>query len=63
MEFITKLPKTAKGFDDIWVIVDRLTESAHFLAIRQSSSVENLADVYVWEIISRYGVPLSIVFD
>ena len=46
MDFVTKLPKTAKGFDVIWVIVDRLAKSAHFfLAIRQSYSAEKLADV------------------
>ena len=63
MDFVTKLPKTAKGFDAIWVIVDRLTKSAHFLAIRESSSVEKLADLYVREIVSRHGVPVSIVSD
>ncbi|CAH1418427.1 unnamed protein product [Lactuca virosa] len=63
MDFITKLPRTTKGFDFIWVIVDRLTKSAHFLAIRESSSAEKLADVYVREIVSRHGVPVSIVSD
>lgn len=47
MDFITKSLKTAKGFDVIWVIVDRLTKSAHFLAVRESSSAEKLADVYI----------------
>ena len=63
MDFITRLPRTAKGFDAIWVIVDRLTKSAHFLAIRESSSAEKLANVYVREIIARHGVPVSIVSD
>ena len=63
MDFITKLPKTARGFDAIWVIVDRLTKSAYFLAIRESSSVEKLADLYVRKIVSCHGVPVSIVFD
>ena len=63
MDFITKLPRTAKGFDSIWVIVDRLTKSAHFLAIRESSSAEKLADVYVHEIVARHGVPVSIFSD
>ena len=61
MDFITKLPRTAKGFDAIWVIVDRLTKSAHFLAIREGSSAEKLADMYVSEIVSCHGVPVSIV--
>ena len=47
MDFITEFPKTAKGFDAIWVIVDPLTNSAHFFAIMESSSAEKLADVYV----------------
>ena len=63
MDFITKLPTTAKGFDAIWVIMDRLTKSAHFLAIRESSSAERLADMYVREIVSHHGVLVSIVSD
>ena len=54
MVFITKLPKTAKVFDAIWVIMDQLTKIAHFLAIRESSSAEKLVDVYVWEIFTRH---------
>ena len=61
MGFIIKLPRTAKGFDAIWVIVDRLTKSAHLLAIRKSSSTEKLADVYVREIVARHDIPVSIV--
>ncbi|KAI3810835.1 hypothetical protein L1987_20458 [Smallanthus sonchifolius] len=63
MDFITKLPRTAKGNDTIWVIVDRLTKSAHFLPIRESSSSERLAEVFIKEIVSRHGMPLSIVSD
>ena len=63
MDFITKLPKTARGVDAIWVIVDRLTKSAHFLAISESSSAEKLAEIYVREVVSRHGVPISIVSD
>ena len=63
MDFITKLLRTEKGFDAIWVIVDRLTKSAHFLAIRESSSAEKLADIYVSEIVSHHGVPVSIISD
>ena len=51
------------GFDVIWVIVDRLTKSSHFLAIQESSSTEKLHDVYVREIFAQHGVPVSIVFD
>ena len=63
MDFITKLPRMAKGFDAIWVIVDRLTKSAHFLPIRESSSTEKLADVYIHEIVARHWVPVSIISD
>ncbi|KAI3725271.1 hypothetical protein L1987_65052 [Smallanthus sonchifolius] len=63
MDFITKLSRTAKGNETIWVIVDRLTKSAHFLPIRETSSSEKLADIFIKEIVSRHGMPLSIVSD
>ena len=63
MDFVTKLPKTLKGHDTIWVVVDRLTKSAHFLAMRETLPMDKLAKLYVDEIISRHGVPLSIVSD
>ncbi|KAJ9538034.1 hypothetical protein OSB04_030767 [Centaurea solstitialis] len=55
MDLITKLPKTPRKFDAIWVIVDRLTKSAHFLAIRESFTSEQLADLYVKEVVRRHG--------
>ena len=63
MDFITKLLKTEKNFDAIWVIVDQLTKSAHVLAMRERSSAEQLADVYICEIVSHHGFPISIVSD
>jgi hypothetical protein len=63
MDFITKLPRTSSGHDSIWVIVDRLTKSAHFLPIRETYKVEKLARIYINEIVSRHGVPLSIISD
>ncbi|GJT78124.1 putative reverse transcriptase domain-containing protein [Tanacetum coccineum] len=63
MDFIIRLPKTKKGHDAIWVIVDRLSKSTHFLPIRETFSIENLARLYVEEIISRHGIPLLIVSD
>ncbi|KAI3813749.1 hypothetical protein L1987_18481 [Smallanthus sonchifolius] len=63
MDFITKLPRTAKGNDTIWVIVDRLTKSSHFLPIRETSSSERLAEIFIKEVVSRHGMPLSIVSD
>jgi hypothetical protein len=62
MDFITKLPKTS-GFDTIWVIVDRLTKSAHFLAIKETDNVKTLSQIHIKEVVSRHGVPLSIISD
>ncbi|KAD4888036.1 hypothetical protein E3N88_20109 [Mikania micrantha] len=63
MDFITKLPRTSSGHDIIWVIIDRLTKSAHFIPIREDYRVEKLAQIYINEIVSRHGVPLSIISD
>ncbi|GJX60812.1 putative reverse transcriptase domain-containing protein [Tanacetum coccineum] len=52
MDFITKLPRSSSGHDAIWVIVDRLTKSAHFLAIREDYSMEKLARLYIDEIVA-----------
>ncbi|GJW93425.1 putative reverse transcriptase domain-containing protein [Tanacetum coccineum] len=63
MDFIRKLPRTRNGHDAISVVVDRLTKSAHFLAIREDYSTEKLARLYTDEIVSRHGVPVSIILD
>ncbi|GJX26287.1 putative reverse transcriptase domain-containing protein [Tanacetum coccineum] len=63
MDFVTKLPKTSSGHDTIWVIVDRLTKSAHFLPIREDYKMERLARLYLNEIVARHGVPISIISD
>ncbi|GJY11957.1 putative reverse transcriptase domain-containing protein [Tanacetum coccineum] len=63
MDFITKLPKTAAGFDSIWVIVDRLTKSAHFLPMKETDSTEKLTRLYMKEIVARHGIPVSIISD
>nr|GEU80662.1 putative reverse transcriptase domain-containing protein [Tanacetum cinerariifolium] len=63
MDFINKLPRTRSGHDSIWVIVDRLTKSAHFLAVREDYKTEKLARLYINEIIARHGVPVSIISD
>ncbi|GJR19713.1 putative reverse transcriptase domain-containing protein [Tanacetum coccineum] len=63
MDLITKLPRSRSGHDAIWVIVDRLTKSAHFLAIREDFSTEKLARLYIDEIVARHGVPVSIISD
>ncbi|KAI3762604.1 hypothetical protein L1987_53041 [Smallanthus sonchifolius] len=61
MDFITKLPRTAKGHDTIWVTVDRLTKSAYFLPFRETFSSERLAEVFINEVVARHGIPLTIV--
>ncbi|KAL5560324.1 hypothetical protein UlMin_036535 [Ulmus minor] len=63
MDFVIGLPKTAKNHDAIWVVIDRLTKSAHFIPIRTTFSLEQLADLYVREIVRLHGVPKSIVSD
>ncbi|GJS48097.1 putative reverse transcriptase domain-containing protein [Tanacetum coccineum] len=63
MDFIVKLPRTSSGHDAIWVIVDRLTKSAHFLAVREDFKTEKLARLYINEIVARHGVPVSIISD
>ncbi|GJX31916.1 retrotransposon protein, putative, ty3-gypsy subclass [Tanacetum coccineum] len=63
MEFVTKLPRTSSGHDTIWVIVDRLTKSAHFLPMREDYKMERLPRLYLNEIVARHGVPISIISD
>ncbi|GKB79266.1 putative reverse transcriptase domain-containing protein [Tanacetum coccineum] len=63
MDFITKLPKTSTGQDTIWVIVDRLTKSARFLSMKETDSMEKLTRQYLKEVVSRHGVPVSIISD
>ncbi|GJS60105.1 reverse transcriptase domain-containing protein [Tanacetum coccineum] len=63
MDFVTKLPKTSSGQDTIWVIVDRLTKSAHFLPMKETDSMEKLTRQYLKEVVSRHGVPVSIISD
>ncbi|GKB53128.1 putative reverse transcriptase domain-containing protein [Tanacetum coccineum] len=62
MDFITKLPRTKSGHDTIWVIVDRLTKSAHFLANQEDYSIERLERLYIDEIVARHGVPCVMRF-
>jgi hypothetical protein len=61
MDFIIGLPKTFKGFDFIWVIVDRLTKFAQFLPVKSYYSVLTYAQLYVARILSLHGVPRTIV--
>ena len=63
MDFVTRLPRTQGGHDAIWVIVDRLTKSAHFIATNNTYSLERYARLYVDEIVRLHGAPVSIVSD
>ncbi|GJZ03987.1 putative reverse transcriptase domain-containing protein [Tanacetum coccineum] len=59
----TYLPKSSQGFDTIWVIVDWLTKSAHFLPIRENDPLDKLARLYLNRIVARHGIPASIIYD
>ncbi|GKC18509.1 putative reverse transcriptase domain-containing protein [Tanacetum coccineum] len=63
MDFISGLPRTPNGYDTIWVIVDRLTKSAHFLPMKKTDSMKKLTQLYLKEIVCRHGVPISIISD
>ncbi|GKC37637.1 putative reverse transcriptase domain-containing protein [Tanacetum coccineum] len=63
MDSVTKLPRTSSGHDTIWVIVERLNKYAHFLHMREDYKMERLARLYLNEIVSRHGVPISIISD
>ena len=63
MDFVTGLPRTLKGYNAVWVIIDRLTKSAHFLPIKWGISLEKLAELYMNVIVRLHGVPVSIVSD
>ena len=63
MDFVVGLPRYRSGHDTIWVIVDRLTKLAHFLLVKNSDSLNKLAQLYVREIIRLHGTPVYIVSD
>ena len=61
--FLVGLPKTKEGHDTIWVIVDRLTNSAHLLPVHKTYMMDKYAEIYVREIVRLHGVPVSIILD
>jgi hypothetical protein len=63
MDFIMGLPKTQRGYDSIWVIMDRLTEVAHFIPIKTTYIRPQLVERYISRIICLHGVPKKIVSD
>ncbi|GJV13824.1 putative reverse transcriptase domain-containing protein [Tanacetum coccineum] len=62
-DFVTKLPKMSQGYDTIWVIVDRLTKSAIFVMMRETDIMDKLARMYLNEVVTRHGIPVSIICD
>ncbi|GJV12417.1 putative reverse transcriptase domain-containing protein [Tanacetum coccineum] len=63
MDFITKLPKSSQGYNTIWVIIDQLTKSAIFVPMREIGPMDKLAKMYLNEVVTRHGIPLSIIYD
>ena len=63
MDFVVGLPRTMGKYDSIWVIVDRLTKSAHFIPVKMTYNAEKLAKLYISEVVRLHGVPLSIISD
>ena len=63
MDFVVGLPKTMVKYDSIWVIVERLTKSSHFIPVNVTYNAEKLAKLYISEVVRLHGVPLSIISD
>jgi hypothetical protein len=63
IDFIVGLPLTARKFDSIWVIVDRLTKSAHFIPVNTNYNVQMYAEIYIACVLCLHGVPKTIISD
>ena len=63
MDFIVGLPRTQKGYDSIWVVVDRLTKSAHFIPVNTRYSTKKYAELYMERILCLHGIPKTIISD
>ena len=63
MDFVSGFPQASSGQDAIWVIIDWLTKTAHFLPIKMTYSMDQLAKLYIKEIVQLHGIPVSIVSD
>ena len=63
MDFVTHWPRTSRGHDTVWVIMDRLTKSAYFLAVRMTFTLEEFCRLYIREIVWLHEVPVSVVSD
>jgi hypothetical protein len=63
MNFIVRLPLTARKYNSIWVIVDRLTKSTHFIPVNTKYNIQKYAKIYVTRVLCLHGVPKMIVSD
>ena len=63
MDFVSSLSQTSRGHNVVWVMVDRLTKSAHFLAMKTIDSLSTMNQLYVADIVRLSGMPLSVVSD
>ena len=63
MDFLVGLPLTRRKHDSVWVMVDRITKSAHFLPVRIDYALDKLAQFYIREIVQLHGIPISIISD
>ncbi|KAM1000308.1 hypothetical protein ACFX2A_007072 [Malus domestica] len=63
MDFMYKLPRTQNGYDGIWVVVDRLTKSTHFIPVREKYSLSRLTKLFISQIVKYHGVPVNIISD
>ena len=61
MDFVVGLPRTQKQYESMWLVVDRLTQFSHFINVKSTYSVEDYARIFIDEIVSRHGIPLSII--
>jgi hypothetical protein len=63
MDFVVGLPRSPRGKDAIWVVIDRLTKVAHFIPMKTTNSASDLVALYIKEVVRLHGVPKSIVSD
>ena len=63
MDFVSGLPRTGKGHNSIWIVVNRLTKSVHFIPVKTTYTLDQVAEPYIREIVRLHGVPNSIVSD
>ena len=61
MDFVVGLPLTGRKHDPVWVVVDRLMKSSHFLPVRTDYSLDKLVELYIKEIVRLHGIPVSII--